>query len=128
MREAAEGAAPAMSYTVADQLSEVRAYVRCCALALGLPADRSELLVLAVSELATNTLQHTRSAGRVRVWSDAGQVICEVVDSGPMRSFGPMPGPQALGGRGLAIVERVADAVTASATPEGTQVRIRMNL
>lgn len=128
MRESPARTAPAMSYTAVADLAEVRAYVRSCALALGLPAHRGELLVLAVSELATNTLQYTQSAGSVRVWADADQVICDVMDTGPMRSFGPMPPPQATGGRGLAIVEHVADNVTASPTTEGTRVRIRMNV
>jgi serine/threonine-protein kinase RsbW len=118
----------AMSYAVAADLAEVRAYVRASALALGLPDRRCDLLVLAVSELTTNTVQYTRSAGRVRVWADDAQVICDVVDTGPIRSFGPMPPPDATRGRGLAIVHRVADEVTATPTAEGTLVRIRMNL
>ncbi len=120
--------APAMSYAAAEDLAGVRAYVREGAIALGLPAHRSDLLVLAVSELTTNTVQYTRAAGSVRLWADGRQVVCDVVDSGPMRSFGPMPPPDATGGRGLAIVHHVADDVSATSTAEGTRVRIRMNL
>jgi anti-sigma regulatory factor (Ser/Thr protein kinase) len=39
-----------------------------------------------------------------------------------------MPAPDAIGGRGLAIVERVCDDVTTSAGPEGTTVRLRLRL
>jgi serine/threonine-protein kinase RsbW len=128
MRQPPAGSAPAMSYAVAPDLAGVRAYVRASAAALGLADRRCDLLVLAVSELTTNTLQHTRAAGSVRVWSENGQVVCDVVDTGPMRTFGPMPAAEAIRGRGLPIVQHVADDVTAAATPEGTLVRIRMNL
>jgi anti-sigma regulatory factor (Ser/Thr protein kinase) len=87
-----------------------------------------DLLALAVSELATNTLQHTSGGGRVRVWSDAGQLVCDVADGGPVVSFGEMPPPDAVRGRGLAIVQRIADEVAAITSPDGTLVRIRMNL
>jgi len=119
----------AMSYAEADDLKAVRAFVAARARALGLPAGRVDLLTLAVSELATNTLQHTTGGGRVRVWATAGQLICDVVDRGPARLFGrDMPAADALRGRGLAIVERVCDVVDTAAVADGTLVRIRLNL
>jgi anti-sigma regulatory factor (Ser/Thr protein kinase) len=119
----------AMSYRDASELSALRAFVRARALALGLAAARTDMLTLAVSELATNTLLHTNGGGRVRVWVDTDQVVCEVVDRGPLRAFGrSMPPADSVGGRGLAIVERVCDEVTTSAVTEGTLVRLRLNL
>ena len=119
----------AMSYAATAELMALRAFVRSRALALGLAATRADLLLLAVSELATNTLQHTAGSGRVRVWAEAGQLVCDVVDRGPVPAFGrPMPPADAARGRGLAIVERVCDAVDTAAVPEGTLVRIRLNL
>jgi serine/threonine-protein kinase RsbW len=106
----------------------VRAFVRQCGLAFGLAEGQVDLLTLAVSELATNTLQHTSGGGRVLVFVDRDQVVCDVVDSGPPRSFGAMPSADAIRGRGLAIVSRIADHVSSSARPDGTVVRIRMNL
>jgi anti-sigma regulatory factor (Ser/Thr protein kinase) len=118
-----------MSYAVADDLTTVRRFVRSLALALGLSASRTDLLVLAVSELATNTLQHTTGGGLVRVWADAGQLICDVVDGGQAWAFGRgMPPADSVGGRGLAIVELVSDDVVATAGPEGTMIRIRLDL
>ena len=38
---------------------------------------------LAVSELATNTLQHTAGGGRVRLWAEAGRLLCDVDRPGP---------------------------------------------
>jgi anti-sigma regulatory factor (Ser/Thr protein kinase) len=39
-----------------------------------------------------------------------------------------MPAADALRGRGLAIVERVCDAVAVSTVPGGTLVRVRLDL
>jgi serine/threonine-protein kinase RsbW len=120
--------ADSMAYEQASDLAAVRAFVRMSALDLGLPESRVELLALAVSELTTNTLQHTSGGGHVSVWTDRDQLVCDVVDRGAMRTFGPMPAAGSIRGRGLAIVERVSDEVSISSDPDGTLVRIRMNL
>ena len=117
-----------ITYTTPRDLATVRGFVRREASELGLPAPRVELLVLAVSELTTNTLQHTSGGGRVQLWVDGDHLVCEVVDGGSQRSFGDMPPGDALRGRGLPIVGRVADAVVSEAEGDGTAVRIRMNL
>jgi anti-sigma regulatory factor (Ser/Thr protein kinase) len=117
-----------MAYAEADDLAAVRAFVRSHALALGLAAGRVDLLTLAVSELATNTLQHTSGGGHVEVWAEPGHLVCDVTDAGPARSFGPMPPADSVRGRGLAIVQRVADEVATATGPGGTLVRIRMDL
>jgi serine/threonine-protein kinase RsbW len=121
--------ADAMSYDSPGDLRKVRDFVTTRATALGLSEPRTEMLVLAVSELTTNTLQHTGEGGRVRVWAQGGDIVCDVVDQGPAHSFGrEMPGADALRGRGLAIVERVCDEVEARAVEDGTLVRIRLRL
>lgn len=118
-----------MSYAVSGDLRTVRAFVAARAAALGLPAERVESLTLAVSELTTNTLQHTAGGGRVRLWADGDHLVCDVVDSGSARTFGRlMPSAEALRGRGLAIVERVCDEVAVSVVPDGTMVRVRLAL
>ena len=118
----------AMPYVEAGDLAAVRGFVRSHALALGLPAARVDLLALAVNELATNTLQHTSGGGQVRVWAEAGQLVCDVADAGTVPPFGTMPPPESVRGRGLAIVARVADEVATVPVAGGTAVRIRMNL
>ncbi|MEV4510155.1 ATP-binding protein [Dactylosporangium sp. NPDC049525] len=116
-------------YSEAEDLGAVRAFVRHHALALGMSEARTEMLMLAVNELATNTVQHTTGGGRVRVWTDAGQIVCDVVDQGPPRSFQrPMPAPDAVRGRGLPIVERICDQVDTVTGPDGTTVRLRLHL
>lgn len=116
-----------LPYAVAADLAVVREFVRAEAESLGLPRLRAELLTVAVSELATNTLQHTEGGGVVRVWSEPGRVCCEVIDRGAERRFGrDMPAADQVRGRGLAIVERICDEVGVDAGPAGTAVRLSM--
>lgn len=118
-----------MFYSVPGDLRRVRAFVTERALALGLPEARVDVLTLAVSELTTNTLQHTSGGGYIRVWAEAGRLVCDVVDQGEDRPFGrSMPSAEAIRGRGLAIVERVCDEVRTTAVPGGTLVRICLDL
>jgi serine/threonine-protein kinase RsbW len=118
-----------MTYTKPADLPTVRAFIAEQARALGLAAGRINLLTVAVSELTTNTLQHTDGGGHIRIWADNGQLICDVVDGGGPRRFGrAMPPADAARGRGLAIVERICDSVDTAAVPGGTLVRICLNL
>jgi serine/threonine-protein kinase RsbW len=121
--------ADTMAYQVATDVRALRAFVSAGALARGLSAERVEVLTLAVSELATNTLQHTTGGGWVRLWTEPGQLFCDVVDRGPTRAFGrSMPAPDEVRGRGLAIVEQICDEVAVLTSPEETVVRIRLSL
>jgi serine/threonine-protein kinase RsbW len=118
-----------MAYAAVGDLPVLRAFVAARAVSLGLPPARADLLQLAVSELATNTLLYTLGGGRVRVWVEAGQLMCEVVDQGAPPLFGrAMPPPEAERGRGLAIVERVCDEVSTAKAAGGTAIRLRFNL
>jgi anti-sigma regulatory factor (Ser/Thr protein kinase) len=124
MPEATDG----ISYSEPGDLRAVRAFVTERALALGMPAGRVPVLALAVSELTTNTLQHTTGGGHIRVWAEGDRLVCDVVDGGADRPFGrAMPAAEAIRGRGLAIVERICDAVYTRAVPGGTLVRICLN-
>jgi serine/threonine-protein kinase RsbW len=114
-----------MIYDEPGDLAEVRAFVRASAGDLGLPDRRADLLTLAVSELATNTLQHTAGGGRVRLRVEPGRLLCDVIDQGPMRRLGrAMPAAQEVRGRGLAIVERICDEVGIESENGSTRVRL----
>lgn len=120
------GRVASVTYGTSDDLAGIRAFVRRHAERLGLAADRVNGLALATSELVTNTVQHTTQGGLVRIWGRAGTVFCDVVDSGPLRTFGrAMPPPDADRGRGLAIVERVCDEVVSFRESGRTVVRMR---
>lgn len=116
-----------IAYAEPADLAVVREFVRAEARDLGLSESRADLLTIAVSELATNTLQHTDGGGRVRLWAYDGRVVCEVIDGGRTRRFGrAMPGAREPRGRGLAIVERVCDEVGVTDAEDGTHVRLAM--
>ena len=125
--EAVPPVAESMAYAEPGDVAAVRSFVRTAAVERGLAPTRAELLVLAVSELTSNTLQHTTGGGVVRLWSDDRHVVCEVADGGGARSFGQMPAANSHRGRGLAIVQRVVDEVSTSTGPDGTVVRVRMD-
>ena len=117
------------AYRVPGDLAVVREFVRAESERLGLSDIRADLLAVAVSELATNTLQHTGGGGVVRIWAESGTVRCEVVDSGRPPGFGrAMPTADQPRGRGLAIVERICDEVGIHPDGDGTAVRLGMVL
>lgn len=117
-----------VGYDHADDLHGLRLWVRAHAIDAGLTPARADLLMLAVSELASNTLRHTNGGGLVEVRGEDDGVVCEVTDDGPLaaRVPGTMPQATATGGRGLAIVERVCDDVSVRADGERTVTRLWM--
>ena len=70
--------------------------------------------VLAIDELAANSIRHGGGRGIVRLWTDRGSLVCEVRDQG--RIADPLagrhrPADDAVGGRGLWIANQVCDLV-----------------
>lgn len=121
----------AMYHTYRSDLSQVRALVLQCARAAGLTESRASDLVLAVSEVAANTLRHTQSSGTLAIWHDADEVVCEVHDEGTITD--PLAGHRkpaagASGGHGLWLVRQVCDLVELTSNADGTTVRMHMAL
>ena len=75
-------ASDAMYHTYRSDLAQVRALVLEQARQAGLAEDRGNDLVLAVSEVAANTLRHTQSAGTLTMWHDENEIVCEIRDGG----------------------------------------------
>ena len=76
--------------------------------------------------MAANSLRHGGGSGVLRLWSDAGHVVCEVTDAGVI--VDPLVGrhpasPEQLSGRGLLMVNHLADLVRMHTTADGTVVR-----
>ncbi|MGH3209169.1 MAG: ATP-binding protein [Trebonia sp.] len=112
-------------------MSQVRALVRQHARQAGLTEGRASDLVLAVSEVAANTLRHTRSAGTLAIWHDQDEVVCEIRDAGTIAD--PLvgrrkPPPGASGGHGLWLVRQVCDLVELTSDGSGTTIRMHMAL
>jgi len=112
-----------------DSLAAVRALVGSRARAAGLSAERADDLVLAVNELATNSVTHGGGQGVVRVWSEPAAMICEVSDGGGV--IEPLAGRErpagaSIGGHGLWLCNQVCDLVQIRAYPEGGVIRLHM--
>jgi anti-sigma regulatory factor (Ser/Thr protein kinase) len=124
---APDGGATYHSYRT--DLSRVRAVVFKHGVAAGLTESRANDLVLAVSEVAANTLRHTRSSGTLALWRDRDEVICEVHDEGSIAdplAGRRMPAPDAAGGHGLWLVHQVCDLVELNSDANGTTIRMHM--
>lgn len=121
----------AMYHTYRSDLSQVRALVLQQAREAGLPDGKANDLVLAVSEVAANTLRHTRSAGTLAIWHNADEIVCEIHDEGTItdpEAGKHKPAPDASGGHGLWIVRQVCDLVELASDADGTTVRMHMAL
>jgi anti-sigma regulatory factor (Ser/Thr protein kinase) len=83
------------------------------------PALRDAIAVMA-AELAMNAVQHARTQFEVTIDRAGATMRVEVTDSAQDRpAAGPMPPPQSLRGRGLPIVDSLADAWGVTPSPHG---------
>jgi anti-sigma regulatory factor (Ser/Thr protein kinase) len=120
-----------MYHTYRTDLSQVRALVHKQAREAGLTEGKANDLVLAVSEVAANTLRHTRSSGTLAIWHDEDEIVCEIHDEGTIADpyvGSRKPAPDANGGHGLWIVRQVCDLVELNSDGNGTTVRMHMSL
>jgi anti-sigma regulatory factor (Ser/Thr protein kinase) len=120
-----------MPFLYTTNLSEVRALAESKARVFGLPEDRIVDFVIAVAEVAANTVRHARSPGSMEIWLDGGEVVCEIRDAGvitdPLVGSGPPP-PHANGGHGLWLVHQICDRVDLHSDERGTVIRLHMAL
>ena len=121
----------AMSYAYTTDLAAVRAVVYRYARQAGLPESRAIDLVLAVSEVAANTVRHARSPGSLKIWYDTEEIVCQIQDEGTITD--PLagrrqPSLEAIGGHGLWIVNQVCDEVEMRSDETGTTIRLHMDL
>jgi anti-sigma regulatory factor (Ser/Thr protein kinase) len=114
-----------------DDLQQVRSFVLSRATCAGLTPPRIPDLVLAISELAANTLRHTHGGGTVQAWRSKDRFICQVADVGQITDplIGHRAPPDELaGGYGLWLVNQVCDLVQARSGQAGTTIRLHMRL
>lgn len=123
----------AASFVVAEpgDLSEARTFASDRAHALGLSAERISDLHLIVTELATNSLNYSGTGCRLTLWRRAGELICEIRDGG--RFDDPMAGRRpaarnAVNGRGLLLVNALADLVRVHTSDTGTTIQASLPL
>jgi len=124
----APGDALSLTFT-RNELAAVRDRVAKRLWALGVDASTIRDLVLAVHELASNSVQHGGGSGTLRLWAEDRFVLAEVEDRG--RIADPLAGrvrPAADGarGRGLWLATRLSDLLQIRTSGDGSVVRIRM--
>ena len=124
------GEADEMAFTRED-LALVRLFVGERASRAGFGEGRRSDLVLAVNELATNSMRHGGGHGQLSMWQENGTLLCEVADGGHIAD--PLAGrelPPDLrgGGRGLWLVNHLCDLVQMRTSQAGNVVRLHMSL
>jgi anti-sigma regulatory factor (Ser/Thr protein kinase) len=97
--------------------------------ACGFGAERCTDIALVVSELITNSIVHGGGGGTLRTWLDGERVVHEVTDRGhidnPAAGAHLPPNDQAHG-RGLWLIDHLADEVQRLSTPAGTITRVAL--
>ena len=128
---ASPGADTAEMVFTREDLALVRRFVAEHAAGAGLAGERVSDLVLAVNELATNSMRHGGGRGLLSVWRENGTFLCEVHDRG--RITDPLAGrdvPFDLrgGGRGLWLVNHLCDLVQVRSSEAGNVIRLHMSI
>ena len=100
------------------------------AVAAGLGQARARDAMLAVHELASNTIRHGAGRGRLRMRVQGGAVCCQVQDAGREPRGQAGAGKDAAGwpsahGHGLRLVRLLADEMRVTSGPGGTCVTVR---
>jgi anti-sigma regulatory factor (Ser/Thr protein kinase) len=121
--------APKEFYFEAAGLAALRQYVGLRAADAGLDGRHVQDLLLAVNEVATNSLLHADGHGVFRAWEDPEYLICEVRDSGSFedalagrrRPVGGQPD-----GYGLWLANQLCDLVQVRSFVTGSVVRLHM--
>jgi anti-sigma regulatory factor (Ser/Thr protein kinase) len=113
------------------QLASIRAEARRWLTSLRLPDDAKQDIVFAVSEAASNVVEHayarTTSDDTVELtfWTEARAVCIEIVDHGRWKV--PSTGPDGRG-RGLPIMRNLVEFVLVHYDARGTRVLLRQPL
>lgn len=87
-------------------------------------------LVLAVSELVTNSLIHGGGSGVLSIWQEDGHLVCDVHDRGRLDDLTGRRTPSLTWhyGRGLWLVHSLCDLVQLRSSHAGTTARVHLPL
>lgn len=127
-----EAPAGVISHTVTRaDLKQVRRAAEEQALRHGLSRERAEDVMLVVTELATNSVEHGGGLATVLLAAVGDRLVCQVRDRGLV--VDPLAGrrpevPGQFRGRGLLLVNHLADLVRMHTTPGGTCVEAWFDL
>ncbi|MDQ2792024.1 MAG: sensor histidine kinase [Actinomycetota bacterium] len=122
--------APALTHTIdrPAQLAGLRQMVAGHTTRAGLACDRCEDFVLAVTEVASNAIEHGVPPAGVQLWTTSTSVICQITDTGrhtqPLAGLLPPPTNQRRG-RGLWMAHQLCDEFYL--WPQPTTIRLQMD-
>ncbi|ODT98376.1 MAG: hypothetical protein ABS81_28000 [Pseudonocardia sp. SCN 72-86] len=118
-----------------DGLSGLRRAVAEVSTDAGLSTERVADFVLAVNEIASNSVEHGPGSGTLRLWQlgsgPGGHVVAEVRDGGRMHVSFPglvAPPPSGARGRGLWLASELSDVLQVWSDDTGTVIRVTMSL
>ena len=111
-----------------DTLADLRHVTAAEGERSGLSRRRTHDLVLAVHEIATNSVRHGGGRGVLRVWLEADTLICDIRDSGRI-AVQPLVGRvrptlEQTSGWGLWLANQLCDLVQLRELPHGSVVRL----
>ncbi|MDF3302492.1 ATP-binding protein [Streptomyces tropicalis] len=115
----------ARSLPIDSGVKAARDWTRAHLATLGWPETAPDLVegvLVAVSELVTNAHVHARSAAQLILTWDKECLHVTVHDASPQLPEQRHPGAGALGGRGLLLVDALADGWQAHRCPRGKDV------
>ncbi|MFC9969825.1 anti-sigma factor RsbA family regulatory protein [Spirillospora sp. NPDC127200] len=95
-----------------------------------LPEEELQRLLVAVTEVVTNAMRHGEPPITLSLWTEPGELVCQVSDAGVWRGgpdIGLIPPRAGVGRFGLWAVRLLCSAVQIR-VGEGTTVRMRMRL
>ena len=95
----------------------------------GLSRRRVLDLVVAATEIVSNSLEHGAGRGTIRMWNGSRRVVCEVRDGGRLQdplADRRLPTQSSPGGRGFWIANQLCDLVQVRTPPSGTVVRLHV--
>jgi anti-sigma regulatory factor (Ser/Thr protein kinase) len=113
-----------------DSLSELRRFVSVRLERAELTRDRAHDFLLAVNEIACNSVRHGGGRGVLTVWEDDATLLCDVQDAGEITK--PLAGRERpedgqSHGYGLWLANQLCDLVQIRTLPAGNLVRLHMH-
>lgn len=117
--------------TSVGDLSAARSLAATIGQSAGLPPERVGDLQVIVTELATNSIEYTAGSCTLALWQRDGTLICQASDGGQLND--PLAGRRfpelhRAGGRGLFLVNALADLVRTHTAADGTTIRAYLSL
>lgn len=129
-QRAALEAAWEVRFTI-DDLAWLRGQVSRWAREHSMDEDRTQELVLAMNELASNSVAYGGGEGTLAFWREGQTLLCEVRDGGHIQDpdvGARRPAMGAFGGWGLWLAKQLCDHVQIRTAPGATAVRIQKRL